>query len=218
MKTLDDAGVPPDAPITKVFRNLKLRTILKLLLQDLDLAYMEIEEEALVITTPDDAESRLVIRVYDCRDLLAMEAPKGSDEFLPVVPVQMGRGGLFAVQDEVPAKAEPGKASQPQPAGPPAGLTPAGGGHGGGIGGEVPPRPITRHELRADRLVNLITTNVHPQSWDSVGGPGSISEYNGLIVISQTGDCHNQVEHLLNMLREAAGLEASKDGKPKVVR
>ena len=213
-KTLSDAGVPLDAPITGVFRNLKLRTILALMLQDLDLAYMEIEEEAFLITTPDHAESRLVIRVYDCRDLLAMEAPKGSDEFLPIAPVRMSGGGFFAVQDEVPAR---GGANQSQPSNPPAAPDPPGGGRGGGIG-EVPTRPITRHELRADRLVNLITTNVSPQSWDAVGGPGSISEYNGLIVISQTGDCHNQVEHLLNMLREAAGLEASKDGKPKVVR
>ena len=66
--------------------------------------------------------------------------------------------------------------------------------------------------------MNLITTNVFPQSWDGVGGPGSISEYNGLIVISQTGDCHHTVEHLLNMLREAGGLKANADGKPKVVR
>ena len=214
---LTDAGVPLDAPITGRFRNLKLRTILKLMLHDLDLAYIEMEEEALLITTPDAAESRLVIRVYDCRDLLAMEAPPGSDEFLPIAPVRLGGGGFFAIQDETPAKGDAGKAKPPQPADP-AAAPPSGGGRDGGIGGEVPPRPITRHELRADRLVNLITTNVFPQSWDGVGGPGSISEYNGLIVISQTGDCHHTVEHLLNMLREAGGLKANADGKPKVVR
>ena len=29
----------------------------------------------ILITTPEDAESRLEIRVYDCRDLLAMPTP-----------------------------------------------------------------------------------------------------------------------------------------------
>lgn len=85
----------------------------------------------------------------------------------------------------------------------------------GGMGtGEAEPR--TEHEKHADSLINLITTNVEPQTWDEVGGPGTISEYHGLIVVTQTAQIHKKVERVLDMLREAAGLEVG--GTKKVVR
>ena len=72
----------------------------------------------------------------------------------------------------------------------------------------VPVKPLTEHEMRAQRLIDLITNNVDPDSWTDVGGPGSISEYHGLIVVTQTAQTHKKVEHVLNMLRQAAGLES----------
>ena len=44
-------------------------------------------------------------------------------------------------------------------------------------------------------------------------GNGTISEYNGLIVVTQTAQTHNKIERVLDMLREAAGLESPKTGK-----
>ena len=52
-----------------------------------------------------------------------------------------------------------------------------------------------------------------PDSWDDVGGPGAIDAYNGLFVVSQTAKVHEQVEHVFDMLRKAAGLEAVKGAK-----
>src|SRR5262245_33089484 len=78
-----DAGVNLDAPVTGSFRNMKLGTILDLVLSDLDLTYVD-AEEAVLITTNDDAESRLVTRVYDCRDLLA--APPAAGPAAPAGP------------------------------------------------------------------------------------------------------------------------------------
>lgn len=66
---------------------------------------------------------------------------------------------------------------------------------------------------RAESLISLITTNVDSQSWTVTGGPGSISEYNGLIVVTQTTQTHRKIERTLDMLREAAGLEAPRVGK-----
>jgi hypothetical protein len=62
--------------------------------------------------------------------------------------------------------------------------------------------------------MQIIATNIEPNMWDDVGGVGSVSEYNGLLVVTQTMQVHKQVEHVLDMLREAAGLE----GPGKVVR
>ena len=70
-----------------------------------------------------------------------------------------------------------------------------------------------KHDLRAERLMDIITYNVDVDSWAVVGGPGSISEYNGLIVVTQTAEVHKKVERLFDMLREAAGLEVPKTGK-----
>ena len=81
------------------------------------------------------------------------------------------------------------------------------GGTGGGNGGPAAPR--TDEELRAERLMLLITTAVKPDSWQDMGGFGTISEYKGLIVINHNARTHKEVENVLKMLREAAGLPES---------
>ena len=43
---------------------------------------------------------------------------------------------------------------------------------------------------------------VKPDSWEKVGGPGSIREYEWALVISQTGDVHREIQSLLRDLRE----------------
>ena len=217
-KALNDAGVDIDTLVTAQFKNLRLGTSLRLMLDELELAYFEDAGELIVITTPEGAEARLDNRVYDCRDLLAMEAPAGADKFVPrpfyrggMGGVAGSGGGMFAVQDEVP-----GKVAEAQAAPPRQGTANAG-------GGARQPRQgaddqISVHDLRAEQLIDLITANVRPDTWDSVGGPGAISEYNGLLVVAQTALVHAEVEHVLNMLREAAGLQVDPNGKAKVVR
>ena len=56
-----------------------------------------------------------------------------------------------------------------------------------------------------DSLVVAITSTVKPQSWDEVGGPGSLSvvESCGSLVISQTQDTHDEILQLLRALRAA---------------
>ncbi len=207
-KKLEEAGVSPDAAITTNLRGVSLRSALNIILKEWELTYL-VRDEVLQITTPEDAESQLDIRVYDCRDLLAMPAPPGADKF---VPQAAGRalGGMFAVEDRIAQRATRGGG-----VGMPSGA--------GGLGGSAPApqeknadQPLTEHDLRATRLMEIIMTNVDSQSWDEVGGPGSISEYNGLIVVTQTAQTHTRVEHVFDMLREAAGLEVGRG--TKVVR
>src|SRR6185369_15769207 len=84
-----------------------------------------------------------------------------------------------------------------------AGVTaPAGGrsnmpiGGPGGMGGGV--------VADFDSLIELITTTIDPDSWDDVGGPGSIAEFatNLSLVISQTQEVHEKIDRLLAQLRE----------------
>jgi general secretion pathway protein D len=187
MKKLEEASVSADTPITKSLHQVRLSTLLDLLLKDLELTYVE-KDGLLLITTPEDAESKLEIRVYDCRDLLAMPAPQ-----VPNSP------------DRRPSQPSPPPASN---SGVPAGTRQLGGSLGGNVNATPQRRvPETELERRTDQLTDLITSSVQSDSWDEVGGPGAITSYNGLYVVAQTMRVQSQVEQLLNLLREAAGLD-----------
>jgi hypothetical protein len=66
---LNDLGIPPDQPVNINLRNISLRSALRLLLKELGLTYI-IQDEVLLITSPDEAETQLKICVYDVRDLI----------------------------------------------------------------------------------------------------------------------------------------------------
>jgi hypothetical protein len=87
------------------------------------------------------------------------------------------------------------------------------------VAAKSPPNlPTQVHDERASRLMKIITESCAPESWDEVGGPGSVSDFYGLFIVSQTDRTHRQVEHFLDKLREAAGIDEPKPVKAKVVR
>jgi len=210
-KQLEEVGISLDIPITKNLKGIRLRSALNLILDDLDLTYF-VKDEVLQISTPDDAQSTMETRVYDCRDLLAMPAPGRT----PAPGVPGGFGGRIGSADAGAA------------------AVPGGEGAAGGVG------TVADHAERAAQLMSIITTNVDWASWvqnvnmmgggNGMGGMGthiganpptekewrrrgSISEYNGLLVITTNAQTHKKIEHVLDMLREAAGLDAAKSGK-----
>jgi hypothetical protein len=58
---------------------------------------------------------------------------------------------------------------------------------------------------RFDALVRVVTSTIAPDTWEVVGGPGSIQPLDawGLVIISQSEEIHEQIEHLLIVLRQA---------------
>jgi hypothetical protein len=56
LRKLEEASISPDTPVTKSLRGITLRSALKLLLNDLDLAYV-VQNGVLTITTKEEAES-----------------------------------------------------------------------------------------------------------------------------------------------------------------
>ncbi len=54
-----------------------------------------------------------------------------------------------------------------------------------------------------DSLIDLITTIVRPSTWDEVGGPGSISPFQGTLVVAQTYAVHDSIRGVLAALRES---------------
>ena len=75
-KALDDVGVAADIPITCNLKGLSLRAALDLSLRNLGLA-LDIQDEVLLITTAEKAESHLVTVVYDVADLVTCRDEKG---------------------------------------------------------------------------------------------------------------------------------------------
>lgn len=68
-KGLSDENIGPSAPITKNLHNIKLRSILRLILGDLNLAYV-VKDDVLLITSVEAADTMTTTRVYDVGDLV----------------------------------------------------------------------------------------------------------------------------------------------------
>lgn len=81
---LDELGISPDDPVNVNLNNVSLRSALRIMLKPLDLTYI-IEDEVLLITTEEYAETRLVVKVYPVGDLVIDKTP---------LPVQGGGGGF----------------------------------------------------------------------------------------------------------------------------
>jgi hypothetical protein len=75
VKKLEEAAINLETPVTFDVKGISLKSALRLMLGELGLTYV-IEDEVVQITTPEDAGSRLHIRVYDCRELLTMPGTK----------------------------------------------------------------------------------------------------------------------------------------------
>lgn len=80
----------------------------------------------------------------------------------------------------------------------------------GGVFGGASPGRGNEYEQRVAQLVALIKSNIDADTWQggtaTAGEPrGAVSEYGGLIVITQTAQTHEKVVRLLGMLREAMG-------------
>jgi len=86
-KALEDAGLDLDTPVTQNSSNISLRSALRRLLNNVDLAYI-VKDEVLLITTKEAASENLVVKVYPVADLVLPVDP-GSG----LNPFQTG-GGL----------------------------------------------------------------------------------------------------------------------------
>ncbi|MCC9609586.1 hypothetical protein LOC68_04475 [Blastopirellula sp. JC732] len=62
------------------------------------------------------------------------------------------------------------------------------------------------HGFDFDSVIQLITTTVEPESWEELGGPGSIQPLNGGVVVAQTDEIHYRIARLFGALRRAKAL------------
>jgi general secretion pathway protein D len=225
-KGLDEEGVSADTLVTiDLTHDISLKSALNLILEQLHLSYV-IKNEVLLITSEQLRDGETYIHTYDVADLV-IPIPN----FVP-----NGRSGLAgAISDGYNISSGAGMGGGPGAAYMAGndGISPSGnvnpqvlaqmsqlmpGGMGsraasgssqsplfgpGGMGHGVLPD--------FDPLIELITTTVKPQTWDEVGGPGSISPVtnNLSLVISQTEEVHQAIADLLEQLRRNQDLQVT---------
>ncbi len=221
-RALNNVGIDPATPVTCKVTNLPLRFALVELLRPLELTW-EIRGGTLLVTTPEEAETHLTTRVYDVSSLLVSPPdypasrsgdlgdpdslfgpPTDRNEFggingLPSgYPIGYGFGGMGGVGISGGMMNVSG-----QPGSPPI------------LRQNAAPRASNRARsnntrvnspLDFDSIIDSITSTIQPTVWDDVGGPCSISPFppQQLLVVSASGDVHDQVAAYLDTLRHHA--------------
>jgi general secretion pathway protein D len=219
-------GVTSDTQVTlNLTQPISLKSALNLVLSPLGLSYV-IQNEVLRITSEQTRNSNTFARVYYVGDLV-MPIPNfvpSYDLGLPgaikeslhslgfgLTPRPLPGPLTISKSDDKPAtlptSAEvmaqinqmgPGNTLPTSVTRQPA-TNPGPGGLGGGVIADF------------DSLIQLITTTIAPQSWDDVGGPGSVESFdtNLSLVVSQTQDVHEQIADLLEQLRRLQDLQVT---------
>lgn len=112
-----DVGIQTDTPVTIDLHSLPLRSALNLVLRQLRLTW-NIRDDVLLITTPEEAESVMITKVYDVADLVVCQNSEGElwDDFdrlintinaavMPITWDQVGGPGCIAPANFGTAKA-----------------------------------------------------------------------------------------------------------------
>jgi hypothetical protein len=186
---LRDATIDPaTTPVGLALKDIRLRTLLNLMLGQHNLGYT-VRDGILIVSTKEKLSNELVTRVYDCRNILNADPKSGVNEkrdssngsvrqsaFENQESPSGDSRSIFHLIQASPSTTTPTKR--------PRGSTPS------------------------EKLIDVICTTIAPPSWDEVGGQGSICEYNGLLVVSQTAEIQAQVATLLDQI--AGKLAATK--------
>jgi general secretion pathway protein D len=224
-KGLGEEGVTSDSPITiDLTQDISLKSALNLILEPLHLSYV-IQNEVLKITSEQLRDGVLMTRTYNVADLvipIPNFVPNGRNGLSGAISeaYNMSGGGMgmgspgtayLASHDGAQATGivSPNVLAQMNQMMGAGGSRPGGGAAQsvpfgpGGVGSGVQPD--------FDTLVDLITTTIKPQTWDEVGGPGSVSRFpnNLSLVISQTQEVHEEIVDLLDQLRRNQDLQVT---------
>lgn len=225
---LADAGLTTDDPVTiDLSQDVQLKSALNLILAPRGLSYV-IRDEVLRITSEDLSDEHVYVDTYNVADLV-IPIPN----FVPNGEMGMGgalrdaygnvgygvRPGMGSTQPLAVAASQSGGTSnatldpslmaQFSGGGAGGGGAAMGGGQSMGFGG--PGGMGGGSQADFDELIELIVSTVAPTSWDEVGGPGSIREFqtNLSLVVSQTQEVHEQIVDLLEQLRRLQDLQVT---------
>jgi len=254
-RALDDVGIGTDTPITATYRDVPAEEALQWILDDLDLAFA-VQDEALVITTPEEVEERLEVRLHSGRGVLyefpADAWPVATPPWFGSPTMGFGTGGRMSGMGGMGGGMGGMGGGMGGMGGAMGGMGMGSGGaaragFGGGMGGmasgafgavsgsgmgissggdagqeavsgsespagsetdlvagvSTPEAPDQQYSYDTESIIDLVTSTIEPQGWDTVGGPGSIDFFPSTLdfVFAQTAQVHDQVEALFERLR-----------------
>ncbi len=199
-----EGGINDNQPVTLRVDNISLKSALNMLLRKVRLTYM-VKDEALQITTEDHAKGKTKVVTYPVGDLV-VPVPNHS---LPVVADFSGQMARHYAGNTAPnlANASPILTPNSLNGGQPVGTGNGAPAQGNGLNGPPKPPGSTIEDL----LIKLITTTIDPQSWNEVGGKGTIQYFplGMALVINQIQDVQEQIQDLLAALRRLQDLEVA---------
>jgi len=173
------------------YSEMRIDTTLRLILGPHDLAFVP-GNKYLVITTRGEAlqnSKYLQLRAYDCRDLLSISAGNHTNGISPLSTSYISelsslprkRGGFFGGGGDSKASATSAEEATSEAS-------------------HLKSKTTTNSIREIEFLVMMVQK--HNGSWEeSDGEGGSISAYNGNLIIRQTEAVHQQIEDFLNLLR-----------------
>jgi type II secretory pathway component GspD/PulD (secretin) len=205
-QALNDRGISKDHPVTINLEQISLKSALKLMLQNLNLTYI-VKDETVQITTADRARGGLQRLTVQVADLVIPIR----DSAMPANPFAQGMGSTADTSATLPAiGATPGAGYNSMPGG--GGVGTPGGTSQASPFASLNNQPGNRNgnwvtskatQTMEDALINLIKRSIEPNTWNDMGGSGTI-EYFGptmSLVINQTIDIQEQIQDLLAALR-----------------
>ncbi len=209
---LKDANISTDQAISMKLEGATLKSALNLLLHQAHLTY-QVENDALVVTTEENAHGKLERKVFPVLDLVIPVLD--SKDMGGAAVLQMASGGAPSSNLKINGQTTPWTGMNSLQGGAPVGSG-SPGAPGGNTMQSVPASQVANQSgTIEDVLIKLIQNTISPQSWSSVGGPGTI-EYFPLgkaLVVNQTPDIQEQVQELLNALRRLQDQEVAVEVK-----
>jgi Flp pilus assembly secretin CpaC/tetratricopeptide (TPR) repeat protein len=192
---LDNAGIDRDAPVTlQLNREVSLKTVMEEVLDQVGggfdpLGYTS-SDGLIKIATQQFLNRNLETRVYNVEDLI-IEVRDFTDG--PAIDIQQASGG--------------GRGGGGQP---------VFSGSGGGSGDR---EDEDQREERAEDLIDMIVNAVKPDSWRDGGtGEGAIEAMDGVLIVSQTAAVHQELNGLLNQLREERAINIAIEARFLTIR
>ena len=189
-KALEAAGITKEAPVTLRLRAISLRKALQMVLTEAGggsdtLAY-DIDEGVVEITTKEQADSRMITKVYPIEDLI-MDIPDFTDapefDLASITNQQNQNGGGGGVGGGGGYSGGGGSSQQGLFGG-------SGGGGGQGNNREAPGKTKTE---RANDLIDLIRSIVQPDIWQENGGKAAIRYWQGNLIITAPRSVHEAI-------------------------
>jgi general secretion pathway protein D len=216
---LAEEAVDPMTPVTiDLARQISLKSALNLVLGPLHLSYV-IKDEVLKITSEQLRDGEVIVKTYNVADLVTPIpnfVPNANSGLAGALHnaqanMPMNWGGLNGDGPAVSVNSDAGGNAVLDPRMLAQMSSATGGSMSASSGGPGPGGLTGGVQADFESLIELITSTVFPTTWDDVGGPGSITQFQGnlSLVISQTQEVHEEVADLLEQLRRLQDLQVT---------